>query len=144
LLRDNVFNTLGPTKLIRRDLIERLGLRFPEDQKVGEDQPFMAAVYLNARKVSVLADRDDYIIRHRTDGGNLTQSKQNALSRLTIAVGLAQAVGPTTAPGQFREGLLRRPFSWPMQRVRDARWLKLTRNEQAHLAVTFRAEIALL
>lgn len=142
LLRDNVFNTLGPTKLIRRDLIERLGLRFPEDQKVGEDQPFMAAVYLNARKVSVLADMDYYIIRHRTDGSNLTQSKQNALSHLTIAVRLAQAIETHTEPGEFRDGLLRRPFSWPMKRVLDARWPKLTRKKQAHLAETFRAEIA--
>ena len=37
VVRDKVFNTLGPTKLVSKDLIDRLELGFPTDQKVGED-----------------------------------------------------------------------------------------------------------
>ena len=43
IVRNKIFNTLGPTKLVSKTLIDRLDLRFPTDQKVGEDQPFMAA-----------------------------------------------------------------------------------------------------
>ncbi|WP_328344348.1 hypothetical protein OG873_32180 [Streptomyces violaceus] len=37
-----VYWTLSPLKLFRRDLIERLELRFRTDLRVGEDQPFVA------------------------------------------------------------------------------------------------------
>lgn len=141
LVEDKVFNTLGPTKLIRRELIERLGLRFPDDQKVGEDQPFMAAAYLNARKISILADMDYYIIQHRTDGTNLTRTRQTAESQLQIAVRLAQAIEEHTEPGAVRDALLKRPFGWTMKRVLDARWTKLDRSEQTRLAGVFQETI---
>ena len=142
LLQDRVFNTLRPSKLIRRTIIDRLGLRFPEDQKVGEDQPFMAAVYLAARKISVLADMDYYVIRHRTDGLNLTATKMTAASHLTIAVRLAAAIEEHTSPGELRDGLLKRPFAWPMRRVLDGRWPKLEREEQERLSGIFRDELS--
>lgn len=142
LLRDKVFNTLRPSKLIRREIIERSHLRFPEDQKVGEDQPFMAAVYLTASKISVLADMDYYVIRHRTDGANLTSTKMTASAHLTIAVRLAAAIEEHTSPGELRDGLLKRPFSWPMRRVLDGRWPRLERGEQERLAGIFRNELA--
>lgn len=142
LLRDNVFNTLRPSKLIRREIIDRLELRFPEDQKVGEDQPFMAAVYLAASKISVLSDMDYYVIRHRTDGMNLTGTKMTASSHLTIAVRLAAVIEEYTSPGELRDGLLRRPFSWPMGSVLDGRWAKLGREEQKRLAEIFQNNLA--
>ena len=141
LIEDNVFNTLGPTKLIRRSIIERLDLRFPEDQRSGEDQPFMAAVYLNARKISVLADRDYYLIRHRADGTNMTLGARRAEEHLLTAVRLSQTIEQYTEPGERRDALLRRPFTWTMKRVLDGRWLRLPRAEQELLAATFRDEI---
>lgn len=142
LLQDRVFNTLRPSKLIRREIIERLGLRFPEDQKVGEDQPFMAAAYLAARKISVLADMDYYVIRHRTDGMNLTSTKMTAASHLTIALRLAAAIEEHTSPGELRDGLLKRPFAWPMRKVLDGRWPKLAREEQERLSEIFRSDLS--
>lgn len=142
LVEDNVFNTLGPTKLIRRELVERLGLRFPEDQRIGEDHPFMAAVYLNARKISILADMDYYLIRHREDGSNVTQlTTRTAASQLVMAVRLAQAIERYTEPGERRDALLRRPFGWTMSRALGSRWTSLDRAEQARLAESFRTEI---
>ena len=140
LVRDKVFNTLGPTKLIRRSLVERLGLRFPTDQRVGEDQPFMAAVYLNARKISVLADMDYYLIRHREDGSNLTLQTLTSADQVEIAVRLAREVEKHTEPGKRRDALLKRPFGWSMKRALDSRWSALDRAEQARLAETFRTE----
>jgi hypothetical protein len=142
LLQDRVFNTLRPSKLIRREIIERSDLRFPEDQKVGEDQPFMAAVYLTAGKISVLADMDYYVIRHRTDGMNLTSTKMTAEAHLTIAVRLAAAIEEHTDPGELRDGLLKRPFNWPMRKVLDGRWPKLEREEQERLSEVFRNELS--
>ncbi|MGP9538488.1 glycosyltransferase family 2 protein [Brachybacterium sp. AOP43-C2-M15] len=142
LLRDRVFNTLGPTKLIRRALIERLGLRFPEDQKVGEDQPFMAAAYLNARKISILADRDYYITRHREDRGNITLTRQSAASHALTAIRLAAVIEEHTEPGALRDGLLGRPLGWSLPRALDRRWLKLPADEQVELARWIRTELS--
>lgn len=142
LVEDKVFHTLGPTKLIRRELIERLGLRFPEDQKIGEDQPFMAAVYLSARKVSILADKVYYVIRHREDGSNLTLTARTAESQLTMAVRLAEAIAEHTEPGELRDALLKRPFGWTMKRALDSRWTSLDRAEQSRLAEVFRTDLA--
>lgn len=141
LLDENVFNTLGPTKLIRRSVIEGLNLRFPEDQGVGEDQPFMAAVYLNARKISVLSDQDYYLIRHRTDGSNMTLTKRRPSEHLLTAVRLAQVIEEYTEPGPRRDALLRRPFAWTMKRVLDGRWARMERAEQESLGSYFRSGI---
>ncbi|GAA1491140.1 glycosyltransferase family 2 protein [Brachybacterium sacelli] len=141
LVQNKVFNTLGPTKLIRREIIERLGLRFPEDQKVGEDQPFMAAVYLNARKLSILSDMDYYVIRHRTDGSNLTLVKQSSESQFAIAVRLSQVIEQYTEVGDTRDALLKRPMGWTMKRALDSRWQGVDRAEQEQLAEFFRSEI---
>jgi len=141
LVEDNIFNTLGPTKLIRRSLIDKLELRFPTDQKVGEDQPFMAAAYLNARKVSVLADQDYYMIRRRDDGTNMTSVGQSAEDHLCTAVRLARTIERYTEPGERRDKLLRRPFRWTMGRVLDNRWQRLSRSEQEALRDEFHAEI---
>lgn len=141
LVKDKVFNTLGPTKLIRRELIERLGLRFPRDQRVGEDQPFMAAVYLTATKISILADMDYYIVRHRADGSNLTLKKQPAAAQVEIAVRLARTVERYTESGERRDALLKRPLGWSLGRALDTRWLSLEEEEQVELADRVRAEI---
>lgn len=141
LVQDKVFNTLGPTKLIRREIIERLDLRFPEDQKVGEDQPFMAAVYLNATKISILADMDYYVIRHRTDGSNLTLVRQSSRSQVAIAVRLSQVVEQYTEVGETRDALLKRPMGWTMKRALDSRWLDVDRAEQEELAESFRSKV---
>ncbi|APX32951.1 hypothetical protein BH708_09755 [Brachybacterium sp. P6-10-X1] len=141
LVEHKVFNTLGPTKLIRREIIDRLDLRFSDDQKVGEDQPFMAAVYLNARKISILADMDYYVIRHRSDGSNLTLVRQSSESQVQIAVRLSQVIEQYTEPGELRDALLKRPMGWSMQRALDSRWLQLDRAEQERLVETFRAKV---
>src|SRR5690625_2718921 len=110
LVNDRVFNTLGSTKLIRRDIIDRLHLRFPTDQTVGEDEPFMAAAYLNARKISVLADMDYYIVQYRSDGANMTLAKQGSAAHAKTALRVASVIEQYTEPGDFRDALLKRSF----------------------------------
>lgn len=64
------FLTMSPQKLIRRSLIEKHGLRFPEGAIRFEDGIFLARAYLTASRVSLLGDYDYYFIRLRDDLGN--------------------------------------------------------------------------
>lgn len=144
LIDDNVFNTLGPWKLIRKSIIDRLELRFPDDQKSGEDQPFVAAVYLNARKISVLADMDYYVLQYRDDGTNVTSSGRSAREHMLTAVRLAQVIEKYTEPGEYRNSLLRRPFAWSGSRVVDSRWAALERADKEELAEMFQRELGSL
>lgn len=125
LVESKAFYTLGPSRLIRRSMIERLGLRFPEDQKVGEDQPFIAAAYLNASGLSILADDDYYFVRRREDAGNITSTtKYSAMEFHQRAVRLAAVIEKYTDPGDLRDSLLFRPFGWGMANGLQHRWLQ--------------------
>ena len=57
--------------LFRRDRVERLGLRFDESLRWGEDTVFSAA-YVTGATVRMVDDYDCYYERLREDGGNLT------------------------------------------------------------------------
>lgn len=138
LVGDRVFNTLGPTKLIRRDIIDRLHLRFPTDQTVGEDEPFIAAAYLNARRISVLADKDYYVVQYRQDGGNMTLGTRSSPSHALVARRVVEVIERYTEPGDFRDGLLRRPLDRPLARALDSRCLTLDVAARAELAAEIR------
>lgn len=125
LVEDKVFNTLGPTKLVRRAVVERLQLRFPTDQTVGEDEPFMAAVYLNSARISVLADTDYYLTRYRADGANMTLAARDSASHAKVAMRVAHVVEAYTEPGPRRDALLIRPFGRPLARTVGGRWLSM-------------------
>ncbi|RCS64801.1 glycosyltransferase family 2 protein [Brachybacterium alimentarium] len=141
IVRNKIFNTLGPTKLVSKTLIDRLDLRFPTDQKVGEDQPFMAAAYLNASKISILADMDYYLIQHRSDRGNITFTKQDSFAHAEVAVRLSRVIERYTEPGEVRDALIRRPFDWSLPRAMDSRWNSLTRGQQEKLADYIRTSV---
>ncbi|MFZ3469788.1 glycosyltransferase family 2 protein [Streptomyces sp. 4.24] len=72
LYTSEVYRSLGSQKLIRRQVIEHTRIRYPEDLWFGEDQIFVTAVYLAARKISVVGNYDCYFARKRTDGQNIT------------------------------------------------------------------------
>lgn len=141
VLEDRVFQTLGPTKLIRRELVERLGLRFPTDQTVGEDQPFMAAVYLNAARITILADADYYLTRYRADGTNMTLASRDSASFALVARRLAGVVEAFTEPGARRDALLLRPFRRPLAGALGTRWLAMDRPAQESLAEEIRSDL---
>ena len=70
------FRLPSNTKPFRRELIERHGLRYPEDLPIGSDQPFTLEACLRARRVSVLADYDYYFAVRREDAGNITYRRR--------------------------------------------------------------------
>lgn len=142
LVEDRVFHTLGPTKLIRRSVIDDLDLRFPTDLKVGEDEPFMAAVYLNARKISVLSDTEYYLTRYREDGENMTLAARDSASHAVVALRVAAVVERFTEPGERRDALLLRPFGRPLARALGGRWLSMAQPEREELAEEIRTALS--
>ncbi|GAA1410747.1 hypothetical protein AUR04nite_13150 [Glutamicibacter uratoxydans] len=69
---ESIFATLMPQKLIRRSLLVENNLRFSEEKVRLEDGMVLSAVYLLAKRVSILADYEYYYIREREDGNNIS------------------------------------------------------------------------
>ncbi|MEO3849494.1 glycosyltransferase family A protein [Streptomyces sp. B8F3] len=124
LYSSRVFWVLNPMKLFRRELIERHGLRFPEELRTGEDQVFVTKAYLHAAKISVLASYDCVYYVLRDDGGNLTTTVRKAprsepgrpVSSGTLPAMFA-LVGENTPAGPRRDHLLTRLFGVNLQRA---------------------------
>ena len=110
ILDDGVWRALTPHKLIRRSLIEDLGLRFCDDMVQGEDQVFMAALLFAARKISILGGRDLYNRRLLADGSNLSRQRQTLSNKRLTASRLVELVVANTTPGPRRDRLLQRVF----------------------------------
>ncbi|WP_283138747.1 glycosyltransferase family 2 protein [Rhizohabitans arisaemae] len=125
LYRHNVYNTLSPTKLYRRALIERLGLRFPEGLRTGEDQPFTALVYFNAEAISVVADYDCYYATRRPGHVSLTQAGSDHLERLPQVAEMMELVAKHVEPGENRNRLLLRHIRQEIVSRFQARWLAM-------------------
>ncbi|MET9831809.1 glycosyltransferase [Streptomyces sp. NPDC006385] len=103
-----VYWTLNPLKLFRRELIERLGLRFRTDLRVGEDQPFVALAYLHAAAISVVADYDCYYWVEREDGNNVTLTTPGTQPRLRFLRLMFELLEREVTAGPNRDLLARR------------------------------------
>jgi glycosyltransferase involved in cell wall biosynthesis len=110
LVDHGVWHSLTPHKLIRRSLIEDLGLRFHEDMVQGEDQVFMASCFFAARKISILGERGLYQRRMLEDGSNLSRQRQTLANKRLTASRMVGLVVANTAAGDRRDRLLRRLF----------------------------------
>jgi poly(ribitol-phosphate) beta-N-acetylglucosaminyltransferase len=110
ILDDGVWRALTPHKLIRRSLIEDLGLRFCDDMVQGEDQVFMAALLFAARKISILGGRDLYNRRLLPDGSNLSRQRQTLANKQLTASRMVELVVANTTAGPRRDRMLQRVF----------------------------------
>jgi hypothetical protein len=116
LFRSELPFTLANTKLFRRELVERHGLRFPEDLPVGSDQPFTVEACVRARRISVLADYDFYYAVKRGDAGNITY-RAGHLSRLHCTAAIMKHAAALVEAGPDRDALLRRHFTWELSKL---------------------------
>ena len=73
VLRDGIWRSLSPHKLIRRSLVEQHQFRFHEDMTQGEDQVFIASCLFAAEKITSVRDYIHYYRRWRDDGLNLSR-----------------------------------------------------------------------
>jgi hypothetical protein len=133
LLEDNVFRTLGPWKLFRRELLERHRMRFRTDVKVAEDQLLVARAYLTASTISILADRDYYLLRQRADGGNVTRTVRGPAELVDAFTRLTEVILEETEPGQLRDAVMWRAVTWSLGKPLDARFLRGSEQDQQYV-----------
>ncbi|WP_147339398.1 glycosyltransferase family 2 protein [Actinomadura spongiicola] len=105
---------LSNCKLFRRDLVERHKLRFPEDMRIGSDQPFTIEACVRAERISVLADYTCYYAMLRDDGGNITQGAVEIHTRLECAEKLFGFVAGLLEPGAERDAIVHRHAKWEL------------------------------
>ncbi|GCB46687.1 glycosyltransferase family A protein [Streptomyces sp. NL15-2K] len=114
-----VYWTLNPMKLFRRELLERLGLRFPTDLSIGEDQLFVGPAYFHASGISVLADYDCLYWVEREDSGNITLRNGGTEPRLTFLPRVIDMVLENVPPGPGRDHLAHRHLTVEVQQLLD-------------------------
>ena len=119
LFDSNVYRSLSCSKLFRRDLVERLGLRFREDLPTGQDQPFSATAYLHASVISVLADRPCVYILYREDGRNITFTRRDLFERMRVVDVMLPLLAEHLEPGPRRSRLMLRHFDYEVMIVLD-------------------------
>ncbi|MFF0467931.1 glycosyltransferase family 2 protein [Micromonospora zamorensis] len=129
--------SLSNTKLFRRELIEKYGLRYPEDMPVGSDQPFTIEACVRARRVSVLADYDYYYAVRRLNARNITYRSRH-LERLRCAESIVAFVADLIEPGQRRDAVLLRHFTWEVAKLLENDFLGLDRGIQEQVVARVR------
>ncbi|MEE3920645.1 glycosyltransferase [Micromonospora sp. BRA006-A] len=117
--------SLSNTKLFRRDLIERHGLRYRTDMPMGSDQPFTLGCF-RAKKVSVLGDYEYYYAVKRDNAQNITYASRFE-ERLRCAEELVGFVAGLIEPGPRRDAVLVRHFTWEVAKLLRAEFLALSR-----------------
>jgi poly(ribitol-phosphate) beta-N-acetylglucosaminyltransferase len=120
---------LNNCKLFRRELIERLGVRYPEDMPVGSDQPFTFEACLHARRISVLADYTYYYAVRRESADNITY-RADHLDRLDCAEKLIEFKAARIEPGPKRDAVLRAHFGGELAGLFQPDFLDLDRDVQ--------------
>jgi glycosyltransferase involved in cell wall biosynthesis len=118
-----VIYTLSAQKLFRRELLERLELRFDEDLRTGEDALFTLEAYLRGAGVSVISDYVCYYLVGRDDGKHVTKSGtyEWRFDSMRAMMDLIHRLEPA---GPKRDFLMVRPFTVGMLQQFGPRVLK--------------------
>ncbi len=67
-----IYWALNPMKLVKRTLLIDNNIRFASDLEIGEDQPFSAQCYMNAKKISILSSPPVVGVRYTNSKSNMT------------------------------------------------------------------------
>ena len=121
--------SLSNTKLFRRDLIERHGLRFREDMAMGSDQPFTLEACYRAGKISVLADYEYYYAVKRDNAQNITYASRFE-ERMRCAEELLAFDAGLIEPGERRDAIVVRHFTWEVGKLLRPEFLDLAPDVQ--------------
>ena len=128
---DVAYRSGNVLKLLRRSLIERIGVRFPEGIPAGEDGDFMARLYFEATTISVVADYECYYVRRRP--GSQTTRKDRRDDLAARIVGLERdrmmVVAARRKPGAGRDALMRKHIR-KLVRMLGGRWRSLEPDER--------------
>ncbi|WP_449279929.1 glycosyltransferase family 2 protein [Leucobacter sp. GX0328] len=136
---ERAMETISPQKLFRREIIERDGLRFPEEKVRLEDGIFVARAYVLARRIAFCGREPLYCIARRDDGGNISSSAidpRNYVESCRRIAGILRAgvADPARADALVHQFFLRKglrfyaPRKWSrMSPKRRAVWIDLHR-----------------
>ena len=124
--------SLANTKLFRRELLERHGIRYREDMRIGSDLPFTLEACYRARRISVLADYDFYFAVRRFSATNITYLSRHLL-RLRTVEKVVAFVADLIEPGKQRDAVLLRRFDHEIARLLEDDFRRLDRGVQQQL-----------
>lgn len=133
LVEDRLFNSLTAIKLFRTDLVRKTGAHNPTHLRIGSDQPFTAACYLVAKKISVRADKPFVLIRKREDGRNVTSRPRSALEYSDLLTAVVDVIIRWSEPGEIRDGVLHRPVQGALRKALHPRFLDADEQTQEHI-----------
>lgn len=100
------FQTHGPQKLFRRSMVIEHNIRFPEYKMRIEDAMFGFRCYTCARRVSILADYDYYILQNRNDGSNISRTGLDPDSYTADSIDVARVIYEGVPAGNLRDRIL--------------------------------------
>ncbi|TQJ57416.1 glycosyltransferase [Streptomyces sp. NBC_00080] len=129
-----LIDSLTPHKMLRRDFLDRTGLRFPEGRRRLEDHVFVTEAYLRADNVSVLSDYVCYYHVRRDDAANAGFQRFDPVGYFKNLREALDVVERYTEPGPLRDKLFRRWLRVEMvERLRGKRFLGLPEDYRREL-----------
>ncbi|MEU4156927.1 glycosyltransferase family A protein [Actinoplanes sp. NPDC026670] len=103
-----LIDSLTPHKMLRREFLDRTGLRFREGRRRLEDHVFVAEAYLRAGNIAVLSDYVCYYHVRRDDAGNAGFRPIEPVGYFGDLREALDVVDTWTDPGPLRDRLHRR------------------------------------
>ncbi|WP_406005332.1 glycosyltransferase family 2 protein [Streptomyces sp. NBC_00637] len=129
-----LIDSLTPHKMVRREFLDRIGLRFPEGRRRLEDHVFVTEAYLRAGNVSVLGDYVCYYHVRRDDAANAGFQRFDPVGYFKNLREALDVVERYTEPGVLRDRLFRRWLRVEMvERLRGTRFLGLPEDYRREL-----------
>ncbi len=125
--------TLSPQKLFRREMLERLELRFPEGRVRLEDGIFVTRAYVEARRIMFCGDSPLYFIALRDDGRNISSQSIDPDNYVSSCRRIAETLIEGVADPDDARALVRQFFGRKGLRFyAPKRWLAMDEGRRAH------------
>jgi glycosyltransferase involved in cell wall biosynthesis len=120
LSNSRIYWALNPMKLIRRSLLIDNNIRFADDLSVGEDQPFSAKCYLNAKKISILSTPPAVGVRYTKTKSNISLKAKPASAYFELLEDMAKILDSSTLSAETKNFLWIR--HWEIEVSRELVW----------------------
>ncbi|MFI1940664.1 glycosyltransferase family 2 protein [Streptomyces purpureus] len=115
LIGSGALYAISNTKMYKRALIEKHGMRYAEDLPVSCDMPFTLEAYVHSKTVSVVADYDCYYAVRRDDDSNITY-RARFENRLKVCKRALDRLHELSGPGDLYDAfairLLKVDLAW--------------------------------
>ncbi|WP_328916250.1 MULTISPECIES: glycosyltransferase family 2 protein [unclassified Streptomyces] len=126
----DLFETLTPHKMFRRQFLLDNDILFPEGRVRLEDQLFLAHAYPLAKTVSILGEHPSYHWHKRTDGNNNSSTPPRPEDYYGHLRNVVRAIKEHSEPGPVQDRMLRRNYRTEILRpVTEPRVLQRTGEE---------------